>query len=53
MTYPSKIRPPKVLGYRSGDLDKEEIQRRENHQSSTGNGRRHHGPVSLQKTPSH
>ena len=51
LTCPSKIRPPNVLGYRSGDLDQEEIQRRENHQSSTEGGRRHHGPGSLQETP--
>ena len=42
-----------MLGYRSGDLDQEEIQRRENHQSSTGGGRRHPGPGCLQETPGH
>ena len=48
---PSKIRPPNVLGHRSGDLGQEEIQRREYHKSSTGGGRRHHGPGCLQETP--
>ena len=43
MTYPSKIRPPNVLGYPAGNLDQEEIQRRASHQSSTGGERRHHG----------
>ena len=49
LTCPSKFRPPNVLGYLVGDLDHEEIQRKENHQSSTGGGRRHHGPGSLPK----
>ena len=44
---PSKFRPPNVLGYRTEDLDQEEIQRRENHPSSTGGGRRHPGPGCL------
>ena len=42
-----------MLGYPAGDLDQEEIQRRENHQSSTGGGRRHHGPGCLPETPGH
>ena len=50
---PSKFRPPKVLGYRSGDLNHEEIQQRENLQSSTGDGRQYHGPGFLQETPDH
>ena len=53
MTCPSKFRPPNVLGYRSGDLDHEETQRRANYQSSTGDGRRHHGPGCVQETPGH
>ena len=36
VTCPSKFRPPNVLGHKSGDLDHEEMQRRENHQISTG-----------------
>ena len=36
LTCPSKYRLPNVLGYPAGNLDHEEIQRRENHQSSTG-----------------
>ena len=32
---PSKFRMLKVLGYRSGDLDQEEIHRRDNDLSST------------------
>ena len=42
-----------MLGYRSGDFDQEGFQRRENHQSSTGDGRRHPGPGCLQETPDH
>ena len=42
-----------MLGNWAGDLDHEEIQRRENHQSSTGGGRRHPGPGCLQETPDH
>ena len=49
----SKFKPPNVLGYPAGDLDHEEIQRRKNHQSSTGGGKRHHGPGFLQETPDH
>ena len=51
MICPSIFSPPNVLGYRSGDLDHEEFQRRENHQSSTGGGRLHPGPGCLQETP--
>ena len=53
LTCPSKYRSPNMLGYRAGDFDHEEIQRRENHQSCTGGERRHHGPGSLQETPDH
>ena len=53
MIYPSKNRPSNVLGYRSGDIDRKEIQRIENHQISTEDGRRHHGPGCVQKTPGH
>ena len=53
LTCPSKFRPLNVLGYRSEDLNQEEIQRRENHQSSKGGGRRHHDPGCLQETPDH
>ena len=53
LTRPSKFRPPNVLGYRSGDLDHEEIQRREIHPRSTGGGRRHPGPGCVQETPDH
>ena len=53
VTCPSIYSPPIVSGYRAGDLDHEEIQRRENHQSSTGGERRHHGPECLQETPNH
>ena len=40
-----------MLEYSPGDLDQEEIQRRENHQSTTGEGRRHPGPEFLHETP--
>ena len=42
-----------MLGFPAGDLDHEEIQRRENHQSSTGGGRRDHAPECQQKSPDH
>ena len=41
VTSPSKFKPPNVLGYQAGNLDYEEIQRKENHQSSTGGGSSH------------
>ena len=53
LTCPSIYSPPNVLGYWVGDLYHEEIQRRENHQSSTGGGGRHPGPGCLQKPPDH
>ena len=53
LTCPSIFSPPNVLGYPAVDLDHEEIQRKENHQSSTGGGRLHPDPGCLQETPDH
>ena len=53
MTCPSKFRPSNVIGYRAGDLEHEEIQRRENYQGPTGGGKLHYGPGNLPETQDH